>query len=329
MKIAIIGATGVVGAKMIRVLEEHNLILDELIVSASDRSVGKKLVFLGRNIEVISIEETLNRKPNIALFSAGGNVSKEWAPRFAAIGCTVVDNSSAWRMDNRYKLIVPEVNACTLTKNDKIISNPNCSTIQLVHVLSPLHKKYGLKRVVVSTYQSVSGSGIKGIRQLENERKGIYIDPIYPHPIDMNCLPHGGDFLENGYTSEEMKLIYESRKILGLPDLKITGTVVRVPVTGGHSESVNISFEKTPDIEEMRKVLSKTHGIIIQDSPEINLYPMPITAEDRDETFVGRIRLDESATNSVNLWIVADNLRKGAATNSVQIAEYLIEKKFV
>lgn len=329
MKIAIIGATGVVGAKMIRVLEEHNLIFDELIVSASERSVGKKLVFHGRNIEVIDIEETLNRKPNIALFSAGGNVSKEWAPRFAAIGCTVIDNSSAWRMDNRYRLIVPEANAGILTKDDKIISNPNCSTIQLVHVLSPLHKKYGLKRVVVSTYQSVTGSGIKGIRQLENERKGIHIDPIYPHSIDMNCLPHGGDFLENGYTSEEMKLIYESRKILGLPDLKITGTVVRVPVTGGHSESVNISFEQTPDVEEMRKVLSETHGIIVQDSPEINLYPMPITAEDRDETFVGRIRLDESAPNSVNLWIVADNLRKGAATNSVQIAEYLIEKKFV
>lgn len=326
MKIAVIGATGVVGSKMLQVLDEQNIIPDELIPAASERSRGRDIKWRDNILTVRSVKEALEERPDIALFSAGGASSREWAKSFTDAGCTVIDNSSAWRMKSAVKLIVPEVNGNTLTELDKLIANPNCSTIQLVHVLGPLHKAYGLKRVVVSTYQSVTGSGLKGIAQLDVERAGATAqDPAYPHPIDLNCLPHGGDFDENGYTSEEMKLVNESRKILGIADLKITGTVVRVPVKGGHSESVNISFKKKPDVAEIRRILSETPGIEVQDNPEKNLYPMPVTAEDKDETFVGRIRIDESAPNSINLWIVADNLRKGAATNSVQIAKYLID----
>ena len=330
MKIAIIGATGIVGSKMLQVLEEQNLNPDELILAASRRSRGRNIKWKGQKLRVQRVEDALEEKPDIALFSAGGATSREWAKSFTEAGCTVIDNSSAWRMENDVKLIVPEVNGGILTKEDKLISNPNCSTIQLVHVLGPLHKAYGLERVVVSTYQSVTGSGLKGIAQLDVERSGgSPQEPAYPHPIDLNCLPHGGEFDENGYTSEEMKLVNESRKILSLPDLKITGTVVRVPVKGGHSESVNISFEQKPDVAEIRRILSEIPGIVVQDKPQENLYPMPVTAEDKDETFVGRIRIDESAPNSINLWIVADNLRKGAATNTVQIARYMIEHNLI
>ncbi len=329
MKIAVVGATGLVGRKMTEALAVFNIYPDELILAASERSVGKTMQAFGAEHKLLSIQDALNKKPDLALFSAGGDVSKTWAKQFAEMGCTVIDNSSAWRMNQAVPLVVPEVNAHLLNKTSKLIANPNCSTIQLVHVLYPLHRLYELKRVVVSTYQSVTGSGIKGITQLKEERAGKTSNLAYPHPIDLNCLPHGGDFLDNHYTTEEMKLINESRKIMNLPELKITSTVVRVPVYGGHSESVNISFQKKPNLKEIKESLSNTPGIIIQDNPSENLYPMPIYAKDKDETFVGRIRIDESEENSINLWIVADNLRKGAATNSVQIANYLIKNQLV
>lgn len=329
MKIAIVGATGLVGQKMRDVLIERNVKAEEIIFAASERSVGKKLQYGKAMIAVISLSDAVAAKPDVALFSAGGKVSKLWAPKFAEVGCTVIDNSSAWRMHENIPLIVPEVNADVLTKEDQIIANPNCSTIQLVHVLGPLHRAFELERVVVSTYQSVTGSGMKGIAQLDAERRGEHSREAYPHAIDMNCLPHGGDFEANGYTSEEMKLVNESRKILQLPDLRLTGTVVRVPVKGGHSESVNIEFKKSVQVEAVRNILEQTKGLIVQDDVSNNLYPMPILSENRDETFVGRIRLDESEPKAINLWIVADNLRKGAATNAVQILEVLIEKKLL
>ncbi len=329
MKIAIIGASGLVGQKILQVMQERGFHADEILLAASERSVGKQLTYNGNAITICSISEVLEKSPEIAMFSAGGSVSKKWAAEFASRGCTVIDNSSAWRMNADVPLIVPEVNAGLLTKTDKIIANPNCSTIQLVHVLAPLHRKYKLERVVVSTYQSVTGSGINGIAQLDAERKGETSRLAYPHQIDLNCLPHGGDFLENGYTSEEMKLVNESRKILGIPAFRLTSTVVRVPVKGGHSEAVNIEFKETPNVDDIRKILSDVPGIIVQDDVSQNLYPMPIHSQERDETFVGRIRADESEPKAINLWIVADNLRKGAATNAVQIAEYLLKNRLV
>ncbi|MGC9331490.1 MAG: aspartate-semialdehyde dehydrogenase [Bacteroidales bacterium] len=330
MKIAVVGATGVVGQKMLQVLEERGFDIHSLIPVASERSAGKTIAWCGTQLSVKTVDEALSEKPDLAIFSAGATFSKENATRFTNLGCTVIDNSSAWRMQSDVKLIVPEINGEILTKKDKLIANPNCSTIQLVQVLWPLHRAYGVKRVIVSTYQSVTGSGIKGINQLKSEKENYPCkDPAYPHPIELNCLPHGGDFDSSGYTSEENKLINESRKILGLPDLRITGTVVRVPVKGGHSESVNISFAKKPDVHEVRKILSSTPGITVQDEPAKNIYPMPVNAEDKDETFVGRIREDDSFPNSLNLWVVSDNLRKGAATNSIQIAEYLINQGYV
>ncbi len=324
MRIAIIGATGLVGQTIFKVLGERDFSSDEIIAAASSRSVGKEIIFNGKKITVCDIPTALKKEPQIAIFSAGKDVSLEWAPQFANIGCFVVDNSSAWRMYPDKKLIVPEVNISQLNKNDKIIANPNCSTIQLVVVLHALHIKYGLKRVIVSTYQSVSGSGYKGINQLQKERnKEEVLEPAYPHQIDLNCIPHGGNFLENGYTEEEIKLTNESRKILDLPNLQLAGTVVRVPVASAHSESVNIEFEKEPDIKEIRNILSKTHGVIVQDEAEKNIYPMPINAGGKNEIFVGRIRKDISNSNAINLWIVSDNLRKGAATNAIQIAEYI------
>lgn len=326
MKLAIVGVTGLVGSTILKVLEEKKFNVGELIPVASESSKGKKVVFGDKEWGVIGIEEAFRRKPDIAIFSAGKNVSLDWASKFADKGTYVIDNSSAWRMHEDKKLIVPEVNIAILEPEDRIIANPNCSTIQLVVVLWPLHKKYGLKRVVVSTYQSVSGSGFKGIDQLMNERAGKMVNkPAYPHNIDLNCIPHGGSFLDDGYTEEEIKLTNESRKILGLPDLKLTGTVVRVPVTGGHSESVNIEFKKTPNIKEVCEILNNSMGIIVLDDLNKNEYPMPITSNGRDETFVGRIRMDNSNEKAINLWITADNLRKGAATNAVQIAEYIYD----
>ncbi|HQP03590.1 MAG TPA: aspartate-semialdehyde dehydrogenase [Bacteroidales bacterium] len=325
MKIAVVGATGLVGQKMLKVLAEHNFPVTTLIPVASERSAGKSILFAGKEYPVCTLQEGLAMQPQIALFSAGKDVSLEWAPRFVEKGCTVIDNSSAWRMHDTIRLVVPEVNAMMLDKKPQIIANPNCSTIQLVAVLYPLHKLYRLKRVIVSTYQSVSGSGYKGVKQLLGERAGSTSRDAYPHQIDMNCIPHGGNFLSNSYTEEEMKLVNESRKILSLPQLALTGTVVRVPVIGGHSESVNIEFEEKPDINQIRRTLSETQGIVVKDVPTANIYPMPIWAEDKDEVFVGRIRKDESHEYAINLWIVADNLRKGAATNAVQIAEYLIK----
>lgn len=330
MKIAIIGASGLVGREMVKVMEEIPAFADTVLLpAASERSVGRLISFNKKEIKVLGMEECLATKPSIALFSAGSDVSQEWGPKFAAQGCRVIDNSSAWRMDKDVPLIVPEINAGILQARDRIIANPNCSTIQLVMALAPLDRAYGLKRIVVSTYQSVSGSGIKGIQQLEDEEKGIFRYQAYPHKIHRNALPHGGDFLENDYTSEEMKLVNESRKILDLPKLGLTATVVRIPNTGGHSESVNVSFEKDFDIEEIRMLLSKTDGICVLDKPSDLVYPMPIDARHKNDVFVGRIRRDESQEKSLNMWIVADNLRKGAATNAVQIALYLINHKLL
>ena len=329
MKIAVVGATGMVGTVMLKVLEERNFPVDELILVASEKSVGKEIEFKGNRHKVIGLQDAVNQKLDIAIFSAGGNTSLNWAPKFAEAGTTVVDNSSAWRMDKTKKLIVPEINAHLLTKEDKIIANPNCSTIQMLMVLAPLHKKYGIKRVVVSTYQSITGTGVKAVQQMENERAGIEGDMAYPYPIDQNCLPHCDVFTENGYTKEEMKLVNETRKILGDENIRLTATAVRVPVIGGHSEAVNLEFEQDFDLQDVRTLLSETAGIVMQDDVENNIYPMPITAKNKDEVFVGRIRRDFSNPNSLNLWIVADNLRKGAATNAVQIAEYLIKNKLV
>ncbi len=327
MKVAVVGATGLVGRTMLNVLQERNFPVDTIIPVASEKSVGMEVTFKGKTHKVISLQDAVKAKPNIALFSAGGSVSLEWAPYFAEAGTTVIDNSSAWRMDKTKKLIVPEVNADILTKADKIIANPNCSTIQMVVALYPLHKRYKIKRIVVSTYQSVSGTGQKGVGQMMDERKGVSGIKAYPHKIDMNVIPHIDIFLENDYTKEEMKMVNETRKIMGDDSIGITATTVRVPVTGGHSESVNVEFENEFNIDEVKMLLGASPGVIVNDAPTKNFYPMPIDAEGRDEVFVGRIRRDESQPKTLNLWIVSDNLRKGAATNAVQIAEYLVAHK--
>lgn len=327
MKLAVVGATGMVGAVMLKVLEARDFPVDELLLVASERSLGKTLQFKGQRISVIGLQQALDSKPDMALFSAGAGTSLEWAPRFAAAGTTVIDNSSAWRMDPEIKLVVPEINASTLGATDKIIANPNCSTIQLVMVLAPLHKKYQMKRVVISTYQSVSGTGIAAVQQMENEVAGIQGKMAYPHPIYKNALPHCDIFMENGYTKEEMKLAREPQKILDDRTFSVTATAVRIPTAGGHSESVNLEFHRDFDLDEVRELLASTPGVVLEDSPEKNLYPMPVTAHQKDEVFVGRIRRDESQPKSLNLWIVADNLRKGAATNAVQIAEYLLKNR--
>lgn len=329
MKIAIVGATGMVGQEMIKVLEEFKLDIDTIIPVASENSVGKKVVFKGKEITVVGMEQALSLRPNIALFSAGGSVSTTWAPKFAEIGTTVIDNSSAWRMDPSIKLVVPEINASELTKKDKIIANPNCSTIQLVMVLAPIHKAFGINRVVISTYQSVTGTGVKAVTQLESEEKGTPGEMAYPYPIHRNCIPHCDVFMENGYTKEEMKLVNETVKILGDEAVKVTATAVRVPVVGGHSEAVNISTDKAFELPVIRKMLSETPGISVQDITELNNYPMPLTAKGKNDVFVGRIRRDFTAENTFNCWIVADNLRKGAATNAVQIAKHLIREHLV
>lgn len=320
MKVAVVGATGMVGSVMMEVLKEHQFPITEFIPVASERSVGKTLNFNGSEYTIVGLSEAVEMQPDIAIFSAGGATSLEWAPKFAANGTTVIDNSSAWRMDPDKKLIVPEINGASLTVADKIIANPNCSTIQLVLTLKPLHEAFGVKRVVVSTYQSITGTGVKATTQMENERNGITGEMAYPYIIDRNCLPHCDDFTENGYTKEEMKLTNETKKILD-PNINVTATAVRVPVVGGHSESVNIEFEKDFDLSEVRRLLHEQPGITLKDDPTTNTYPMPLYAEGKDDVFVGRIRRDESQANTLNLWIVADNLRKGAATNAVQIAQ--------
>lgn len=322
-KVAVVGATGMVGQVMLKVLEERNFPIDELIPVASERSVGIPVWFKGKQFRVVSMETALEMKPQLALFSAGGDTSKAWAPKFAEIGCTVVDNSSAWRMEQDKKLVVPEINAALLTKEDKIIANPNCSTIQLVMVLKPLHEKYKIKRVVISTYQSVSGTGIKAVNQMNNEVQGIKGEMAYPYPIYKNALPHCDVFESNGYTKEEFKLVRETQKILDDRSIALTATAVRIPTEGGHSESVNLEFENDFDLAQVRKLLAETAGVTVQDNPDTNTYPMPLYAHHKDEVFVGRIRRDLSQENSLNLWIVSDNLRKGAATNAVQIAQYL------
>jgi aspartate-semialdehyde dehydrogenase len=329
MKVAVVGATGLVGTKMLQILEERNFPVSELIPVASEKSVGKKVVFKGKEYTVVSATDAIDSRPALALFSAGGATSLEWAPKFAAAGITVIDNSSAWRMDPTKKLIVPELNADVLQKEDKIIANPNCSTIQMVVALNPLHKKYKIKRIVVSTYQSVTGTGVKAVNQLLNERKGIKGDMAYKYPIDMNAIPQIDVFLDNGYTKEEMKMLNETRKIMRDPSIQVTSTTVRIPVIGGHSESVNVEFEKPYDLQEVRKLLAAAPGVVVVDNPGAQEYPMPRDAHNRDEVFVGRLRRDDTQANTLNMWIVSDNLRKGAATNAVQIAEYLVEKKLL
>lgn len=329
MKLALIGATGMVGEVMLKVLEERNFPLDELLLVASERSIGNELTFKGKSYKVIGLEEAVALKPDIALFSAGGSTSLEWAPKFAEVGTTVIDNSSAFRMEPNIKLIVPEINSHLLTKEDKIISNPNCSTIQLVMALAPLHKKFKMKRVVVSTYQSVSGTGVKAMQQLENEILGKKGEMAYPYPIHKNVLPHCDVFEDNGYTKEEMKLTREPQKIFDDRTFSITATAVRIPVVGGHSEAVNVEFENDFDLAEVRVMLHNTPGIKLQDNPDTNTYPMPYYAHGKDEVFVGRLRRDETQPNTLNMWIVSDNLRKGAATNTIQIAEYLVANGLV
>ena len=330
MKIAVVGATGLVGSKMLQVLDEQKITIDELIVAASEKSIGKEIVFQGKTHRLVSVEDAIEACPDIAIFSAGASASKRYAPLFAEKGTYVVDNSSAWRMNTEVPLVVPEINADTITKDTHIIANPNCSTIEMVMALAPLHQAFDIKRLVIATYQSVSGSGLKGISQL-NREETANLSPItsnlpnaYPHQIYRNVLPHGGDFLENGYTTEEEKLVNETRKILRAPQIAITATVCRVPVTGGHSEAVNVEFNKPFELEEVRRLLECFPGIVVQDDPTQNLYPMAITAYDKDEVFVGRIRRDFSIENGLNFWVVSDNIRKGAATNAVQIARYLI-----
>ncbi|MNK24976.1 Aspartate-semialdehyde dehydrogenase [compost metagenome] len=330
MKIAVVGATGLVGTVMLKVLEERNFPLTELIPVASEKSVGKEITFKGKKYAVVNMETAISMRPDIALFSAGGSTSLAEAPRFAEVGTTVIDNSSAWRMDPSKKLVVPEVNASELSADDKIIANPNCSTIQMVVALKPLHDKYKIKRVVVSTYQSVTGTGVKAVEQLMNERKGITDGPMaYAYPIDLNVIPQIDVFQDNGYTKEEMKMILETQKIMGDNSIKVTATTVRIPVMGGHSESVNVEFENDFDVTEVKNLLANTEGIILVDDPANLKYPMPKDAHEKDEVFVGRIRRDESLPNTLNMWIVADNLRKGAATNAVQIAEYLVKNQLV
>jgi len=329
MKVAVVGATGLVGTQMIRVLQERNFPVTEFIPVASEKSVGKKVTFKDKEYAVVGMQDAINMKPQLAIFSAGGETSKTWAPKFAEVGTTVVDNSSAWRMEPNIKLVVPEVNAHVLTKEDKIIANPNCSTIQMVLALVGLHKAFKVKRIVVSTYQSVTGTGKKAVDQLMNERKGISGDMAYPHKIDMNALPHIDVFLDNGYTKEEMKMQNETKKIMGDDSIRVTATTVRIPVIGGHSEAVNVEFEKEFDLADVRKILESTPGIIVMDDPKNNIYPMPIISHNRDEVFVGRLRRDETQPKTLNMWIVADNLRKGAATNAIQIAEYMVSKNLV
>lgn len=329
MRIAVVGATGMVGNVMLQVLEERNVEISELLLVASQRSVGKKRTFQGKEYTIIGLQDAVNAKPDVALFSAGGSTSLDWAPKFAEVGTTVIDNSSAWRMDPTKKLVVPEINGDVLTSEDKIIANPNCSTIQLVMALAPLHKKYQIKRLVISTYQSVSGTGVKAVRQLENEAQGIEGEMAYEYPINRNAIPQCDIFLDNGYTKEEMKLVHESKKILQDDSFSVTATAVRIPTAGGHSEAVNIEFENDFTVEEVRALLEATPGVVVQDDTANHIYPMPAFAHNKDEVFVGRIRRDESQEKSLNLWIVSDNLRKGAATNTVQIAEYLITNKLL
>ncbi len=327
MRLAVVGATGMVGTEILQVLEERNLPIDELLLVATEKSVGKEIMFKDKPVTVISMDTAIAARPDYAIFSAGGNTSLEYAPKFAEVGTTVIDNSSAWRMDPDKKLIVPEINGHKLSDSDKIIANPNCSTIQLVMVLKPLHEKYTIKRVVVSTYQSITGTGVKALEQMNNEREGKKGDMAYPYTIDRNCIPHCDVFMDNGYTKEEMKLTNETKKILGDENVHVTATAVRVPVMGGHSESVNIEFEQEFNTTDVKKLLANTPGITLQDQPEMNTYPMPLYAKGKDDVFVGRIRRDLSQINTLNCWIVADNLRKGAATNAVQIAELLIKKR--
>jgi aspartate-semialdehyde dehydrogenase len=329
MKVAVVGATGLVGNVMLKVLEERNFPLTELIPVASEKSVGKQISFKNKNYTIVSLTDAVAMKPEIALFSAGGGTSLEWAPKFAEVGTTVIDNSSAWRMNADKKLVVPEINAGVLTKSDKIIANPNCSTIQMVMVLAPLHAKYTIKRIVVSTYQSISGTGVKAVKQLENELAGIKGEMAYHYPIHRNAIPQCDVFEDNGYTKEEMKLVRETRKILGDNSIAVTATAVRIPTSGGHSEAVNVEFKNDFDINEVRQILNQTPGVIVQDNIDVNVYPMPIYAHEKDEVFVGRIRRDDSQANTLNMWVVADNLRKGAATNTIQIAEYLIKHNLV
>jgi aspartate-semialdehyde dehydrogenase len=326
MKVAVVGATGLVGTKMLEVLTERNFPITELIPVASERSVGKEVTFKGKKYKVVSASDAIAAKPAVAIFSAGGSTSLEWAPKFAAAGITVIDNSSAWRMDPTKKLVVPELNADALTKEDKIIANPNCSTIQMVVALNPLHKKYKVKRIVVSTYQSVTGTGVKAVTQLMNERKGIEGEMAYKYPIDLNVIPQIDVFLENGYTKEEMKMVNETKKIMRDDSIRVTATTVRIPVMGGHSEAVNVEFENEFDLAEVKSLLSKAPGIVVVDDPSTQQYPMPKDAHNKDEVFVGRLRRDETQPKTLNMWVVSDNLRKGAATNAVQIAEYLVAK---
>ena len=329
MKVAVVGATGMVGEIMLQVLAERNFPVTELIPVASEKSVGKEIEWKGNTYKVVGLQTAVDMKPEIALFSAGGETSLEWAPKFAAAGTTVIDNSSAWRMDATKKLVVPEINANVLTKEDKIIANPNCSTIQMVMALAPLHAKYDIKRIVVSTYQSITGTGVKAVRQLENEYAGIQDEMAYKYPIHRNAIPQCDSFEANGYTKEEMKLVRETQKILNDNTIAVTATAIRIPVVGGHSEAVNIQFENDFDVNEVREILNNTPGVTVQDNLDTYTYPMPIYAQGKDDVFVGRIRRDESQPNTINMWIVADNLRKGAATNTIQIAEYLVANKLV
>ena len=329
MKLAVVGATGMVGEVMLEVLAERKFKITELILVASEKSVGKKIVFDNQTYTVVGLQTAVSMRPDIAIFSAGGNTSLEWAPKFAAVGTTVIDNSSAWRMDQTKKLIVPEINADFLTKEDKIIANPNCSTIQMVMVLAPLHKKYNIKRIVVSTYQSITGTGVKAVQQLENEYSGIIGEMAYKYQIHKNAIPHCDSFEENGYTKEEMKLVRETQKILNDRSIAVTATAVRIPIVGGHSEAINVEFDRDFDVSEVRKILHNTPGVVVQDNTDTFTYPMPLYAQGKNDVFVGRIRRDESQPNTLNMWVVADNLRKGAATNTVQIAEYLVANKLV
>ena len=329
MKLAVVGATGLVGQEILKVLEERSFPFTELYLVASAKSAGQKISFKGKDYLIKDIEEVRQLAPDIAIFSAGASISMEWAPKYADAGCIVIDNSSAWRMDPTKNLIVPEINGHVLTIDDRIIANPNCSTIQMVMVLAPLHVKYTIKRIVVSTYQSVTGTGKDAVQQMMNERQGIDGQKVYPHPIDMNALPHIDSFLDNGYTKEEMKMVNETRKILGDATIGVTSTTVRIPAIGGHAEAVNVEFLEEFNLSEVRSILSSTPGVIVQDDPKNNIYPMPINSKGRDEVFVGRLRRDESQPNTLNLWVVADNLRKGAATNAVQIAEFMMEKSLV
>lgn len=329
MKVAVVGATGMVGEIMLKVLAERNFPITELIPVASEKSIGKEIEYKGSKYKVVGMQDAVNMQPDIAIFSAGGETATEWAPIFAAAGTTVIDNSSAWRMDPTKKLVIPEINASALTKEDKIIANPNCSTIQMVLTLAPLHKKYNIKRVVVSTYQSITGTGVKAVQQLENEYAGIKGEMAYKYPIHRNAIPQCDSFEDNGYTKEEMKLVRETKKILSDDSIKVTATAVRVPIVGGHSEAVNVEFTNDFEVSDVRKILHDTPGITVQDNLDTYTYPMPMYAEGKDDVFVGRIRRDESQDNTLNMWIVADNLRKGAATNAVQIAEYLVANKLV